>query len=123
MSIFCIINIIKFDPSNNTFKKSLLITFINYSVSPALDFALFLIIVSNFIPPGDYGTGLDLIVGFINLLIFIPLYIILGNKTYKKFKDSYPDRTDLRACKSLWEAAIIKAIFAIFATVWIFEVA
>ena len=122
ISICCIISIIRFDPSNNTFKKSVFITAINYSISPALDFALFLIIVTNFIPPGDYGTGLELIVGFINLLIFIPLYTILGNKIYKKFKDFYPNRTDLRACKSLWEAAIIKAIFAIFATIWILEI-
>ena len=123
MSICCIINIIRFDPSKNTFKKSVLIIAINYSISPAFDFALFLMIVANFIPPGDYGTGLDLIVGFINLLIFIPLYTILGNKTYKKFKDFYPNRTDLRGCKSLWKSAIIKAIFATFATIWILEIA
>ena len=93
-----------------------------YSLSSLVDMAMFFIVLTSFIPPGEYGTGVEILAAVINLAVLIPIYKVVGNKTYKKFKDAYPERKDLKALKSLWEAAIIKAIFIMPIVVWIIEV-
>ena len=121
-SLYCILSIVKFDPSKYSLKKSVFITAFYYSLSPVVDFTLFLIIVINFIPVGEYGTGIELLIGLVNLIILIPLYIIVGNNTYKKFKILYPNRSDLRACKSLWKSIVPKTFFVVVTAIWMFEV-
>ena len=121
-SLYCILHLAKFDAKKYSFKKAILITTFYYSLTPIVDFTLLLIILKNFIPAGDYGSGLELITGCVNLIIFIPLYIALGNKMYKAFKQLYPDRNDLYALKYLWEAVVPKTFFVFVATIWIFEV-
>ena len=120
-TFICIFGIIKFNPSKRTFVKTILLLTVLYSLPAVVDVALFLIMVTTLIPPGDYGTGIELIVAIINLIVFIPTYLLLGNKMHKKFKALYPERKDLRALKHLWEAAIIKIVFVIPAVIWIVE--
>ncbi len=122
ITFVCIWAIYNFKPKKYSLIKSVFISAFFYSLSAIVDFALFLIIVIAFLPQGDYGTGIELLVAFINCIIFIPIYVILGRKTYRKFKDIYPQRTDIKAFKSLWKTVIVKAVFLIAATIWIVEV-
>ena len=122
VTAFCIFGILRFQPKANLFGKSVLIMTILYSLPAIVDIVMFFIILTVFIAPGEYGTGAELLAAVINLVVLIPIYKVVGNKTYKKFKDVYPERKDLKAIKALWELAIIKAIFIIPAVVWIVEI-
>lgn len=121
-TLLCIFGIAKFNPSKHTFKKSVLIMTALYSLPAVVDLTLFFIIATSLIPPGVYGMGITPGIAILNLAIFIPTYIILGNNNYNKFKTIYPERKDLRALKRLWEITIVKIIFVISATIWITEV-
>lgn len=122
VSLSCIIGLIKFEPEKHTFKRSILITAIYGWSTSVVDFILFLIIVTKCIPNGRYGTGVELITSSLTLAIFIPFYYVMGNNIYKKMRKIYPTRTDIKAYKSFWKTAIIKAIFVLVATLWIVEV-
>ena len=122
MTTLCIFAILRFQPKTNDFRKSILVMTVLYSLPSLVDMAMFFIVLTSFIPPGEYGTGVEILAAVINLAVLIPIYKVAGNKTYKKFKDAYPERKDLKAIQSLWEAAIIKAIFIMPIVVWIIEV-
>ena len=122
MTVICIFGILRFQPKANSLGKSVLIMTILYSLPAIVDIAMFFIILTTLIPSGEYGTGAEFIAAVINLAVLIPIYKVVGNKTYKKFKDVYPERKDLKAIKALWKLAIIKAIFIIPAVIWIVEI-
>ena len=122
VTAICIFGILRFQPKANLLGKSVLIMTILYSLPAIVDIVMFFIILTVFIAPGEYGTGAELFAAVINLVVLIPIYKVVGNKTYKKFKVIYPDRKDLKVAKALWKSAIIKAIFIISAVIWIVEI-
>ena len=122
VTAICIFGILRFQPKANSLGKSVLIMTILYSLPAIVDIVMFFIILTVFIAPGEYGTGAELLAAVINLVVLIPIYKVVGNKTYKKFKDIYPGRKDLKVAKALWKLAIIKAIFIISAVIWIVEI-
>jgi len=121
-TMLCLFAIVKFNPTERSVRKHVLILFTLYSLPSIVDITLFFVMVTSLIPPGDYGTGIELIVAIVNLIIFLPAHIVIGNNTYKKFKNFYPERKDLRAIKSLWKAVIIKTIFILPMVIWVVEV-
>ena len=118
-SIFAIANL---KPQTDDIKRSSAKAIIFYLLSAIVDFILFLIAVICFIPIGEYGTGIELLVAIVNLLIFLPIYLHLGRITYKKFEALYPGRTDIKSLKSLWKTVIVKTMFLLTVTIWILEV-
>ena len=118
-SIFAIANL---KPQTDDIKRSSAKAIIFYLLSAIVDFILFLIVVICFIPIGEYGTGIELLVVIVNLAIFLPIYLHLGKITYKKFEVLCPNRTDIKSLKSLWKTVIVKTMFLLAVTIWILEV-
>lgn len=90
------------------------------SLGAILDFAMFWIIVG-FIPPGDYGTGFELLAVFIVIILYSPPCIITSIRLKQRMKD-YNKEYDVTKTNALNCSIVFKVMFILVEVIWIVEV-
>ncbi len=73
------------------------------------------------IPPGDYGTGLELLGVLIVLLLYSPPCILTSYRLKQRMKD-YTKDYDVTRTNALNCSIIFKVMFILVEVIWIVEV-
>lgn len=90
------------------------------SLGAILDFTMFWIIIC-FIPPGNYGTGLELLGMFIVIVLYSPPCILTSIRLKQRMKD-YNKDYDVTKTNALNCSIVFKVMFILVEVIWIVEV-
>ena len=80
------------------------------------------VVVARTIPPGDYGTGIEILAAIGVLLIYAPACIVTGWKLKCRMKLYDETERDVTTMNSLNKSIVFKVAFIMIVTIWLVEV-
>lgn len=91
------------------------------TISSVYDIIMF-VVVARTIPPGDYGTGIEILAVIGVLLIYAPACIVTGWKLKCRMKLYDETERDITTMNSLNKSIVFKVAFIMIVTIWLVEV-
>lgn len=105
------------------------------TLSMIVDFILVIIVTRFFAHDTDYGTGIEVIMGLLVLVVLTPICIVTGLKYFRRKKEYCLDNKEMMELKGIYGigshygvdiyvifTVLLKAVFVMVGTVWLIEV-
>lgn len=91
------------------------------SIGCFYDIVMFIVIIQ-LIPPGEYGTGVEVIAMIAVLMIYMPACLITSRRLKCRMKEFEDKKYDVNRMNSLNCSVVFKIMFIIVETIWLVEV-
>ncbi|MBE6768403.1 MAG: hypothetical protein E7549_05760 [Ruminococcaceae bacterium] len=91
------------------------------SIGWIYDLILF-VVIGQMIPPGEYGTGYEVLAVIVVLIIYTPICVVTSLRLKRRMKNLEKEKSRTSRINCLNASVVIKVMFIFLLTIWIVEV-